>query len=93
MTKTQKLRDKQIRHALTTACESIKHSYPGFAYLTHTIDFKNETKSLKVKCYFADDTAYHESETHLNQIIDIITAELGKINLPIAAKQIVFLVD
>ncbi|TMP03734.1 hypothetical protein CWC11_13135 [Pseudoalteromonas sp. S3178] len=93
MTKTQKLRDKQIRHALTTACESIKHSYPGFAYLTHTIDFKNETKSLKVKCYFADDTAYHESETHLNQITDIITAELGKINLPITAKQISFLVD
>ncbi|MEL0631546.1 hypothetical protein V6237_02095 [Pseudoalteromonas carrageenovora] len=93
MTKTQKLRDKQIRQALTTACESIKHAYPGFAYLTHTIDFKNETKSLKVKCYFEDDTAYHESETHLNQIVDIITAELGKINLPVTTKQISFLVD
>ncbi|MBQ4798775.1 hypothetical protein J8L73_06480 [Pseudoalteromonas sp. MMG006] len=93
MTKTQKLRDKQIRQALTTACDSIKHAYPGFAYLTHTIDFKNETKSLKVKCYFEDDMAYHESETHLNQIVDIITAEVGKINLPVTTKQISFLVD
>ena len=93
MTKTQKLRDKQIRQALTTACESIKHSYFGFAYLTHTIDFKNETKTLKVMCYFEDDTAYRENETHFTQMMDIITAELSKINLPIAAKQIVFLAD
>ena len=38
MTKTQKLRDKQIRQALTNACEQIKTIHYGFAYLTHTID-------------------------------------------------------
>ena len=45
MTKTQKLRDKQIRQALTNACEQIKTIHYGFAYLTHTIDLKNEASS------------------------------------------------
>ncbi|BED91303.1 MULTISPECIES: hypothetical protein [unclassified Pseudoalteromonas] len=93
MTKTQKLRDKQIRQALTNACEQIKATHYGFAYLTHTVDLKNEAKSLKISCYFEDDVAYHDTEAHFSQLVDIINAELSKISLPVAAKQVAFLVD
>ena len=93
MTKTQKLRDKQIRQALTNACEQIKATHYGFAYLTHTIDLKNEAKSLNISCYFEDDIAYNDTEAHFSQLVDIIHAELSKISLPVAAKQIAFLVD
>ncbi|KPZ60536.1 hypothetical protein AN391_00148 [Pseudoalteromonas sp. P1-13-1a] len=93
MTKTQKLRDKQIRQALTHACEQIKATHYGFAYLTHTIDLNNEAKSLKISCYFEDDIAYHDAEAHFSQLVDIINAELSKISLSVAANQIAFLVD
>ena len=93
MTKTQKLRDKQIRQALTNACEQIKATHDGFAYLTHTIDLKNEAKSLNISCYFEDDITYNDTEAHFSQLVDIINAELSKISLPVAAKQIAFLVD
>jgi hypothetical protein len=93
MTKTQKQRDKHIRQALTVACEKIKKTVFGFMYLTHTVDLNNEANTLKVTCYFKDDTAYHHAESQFNTLIQIITEQLFSIGLVIKPKYILFLTD
>ncbi|WP_372762649.1 hypothetical protein [Pseudoalteromonas sp.] len=93
MTKTQKQRDKQIRHALTAACEQIKSTLTGFAYLTHTVDLNNEANSIKVTCYFDDELAYQQHQAQLDTLKKVIVAQLAQINLPIKPAAITFLAD
>lgn len=93
MTKTQKQRDKQIRQVLIIACENIKQTDFGFAYLTHTVDLNNEANTLKVQCYFNDDLAYQKSELHFDALKNEITQQLATIGLAIKAANISFLVD
>jgi len=81
MTKTQKQRDKQIRLALTNACEAIKETVTGFDYLTHTIDLNNEANTLKVKCYFNDEIALEDAKPLLDELTAIILNELAVIKL------------
>ena len=87
MTKTQKQRDKQIRQVLTIACENIKQTDFGFAYLTHTVDLNNEANTLKVQCYFNDDLAYQKSELHFDALKNEITQQLATIGLAIKSSE------
>ncbi|TMN84626.1 MULTISPECIES: hypothetical protein [unclassified Pseudoalteromonas] len=90
MTKTQKQRDKQIRAALTKACESIKDSVAGFSYLTHTVDLNNEANTLKVNCYFEDTIALNNADSEIEHLKSIILTQLASIKLPIKPSHIVF---
>ena len=93
MTKTQKKRDKQIRLVLTNACENIKKIVKGFAYLTHTINFNDEEKTLTVRCYFDNPLALDAVSPLLTQLVDIILAELRGIKLIIKPNQVLFLAN
>ena len=90
MTKTQKQRDKQIRAALTKACESIKDSVTDFAYLTHTVDLNNEANTLKVNCYFEYTIALNNADSEIEHLKSIIITQLAGIKLTIKPTHIVF---
>lgn len=71
MTKTEKLFDKVLRKALTTACENIKDKCSGFSFLTHTVNLKKPNNSLQVSCYFIDEVAMsHASSTQQLPMIE-----------------------
>ncbi|CAM4413023.1 hypothetical protein [Pseudoalteromonas ostreae] len=93
MTKTQKQIDKLLRTTLTGACEHIKDHLTGFSWLTHYIDLKKPTLSLKVRCYFIDAVALEQAkqQQHLALVESIIVAELAVINL--IPQEILFLAD
>jgi hypothetical protein len=91
MTKTQKLRDKQLHHVLTLACEQIKNRVSDFDYLTHTVDFKHEANSLHVSCFFIDGLALSHNKHHYGELNDIIIKQLSTIRLSIKPSQISFL--
>ncbi|MBH0055935.1 hypothetical protein I6F65_03090 [Pseudoalteromonas sp. SWXJZ94C] len=93
MTKTQKLRDKQIRLALTVACETIKETVFGFDYLTHTVDLNNEASTLKVMCYFNDEIALENAKPQLGDLADIILKQLASIKLNVKPAHISFLAN
>jgi hypothetical protein len=90
MTKTQKLRDKQIRLALTKACETIKAATWGFDYLTHTVDLSNEQNTLKVQCYFIDNSALEDAKPQLDQLTAMILKQLASIKLHVKPAHISF---
>ncbi|MGO2012640.1 MAG: hypothetical protein ACTJH9_07660 [Pseudoalteromonas sp.] len=93
MTKTEKNLDKAIRRVLTLACEKTKDDVPGFVWLTHHVDLQKPNKTLKVSCYFANESTLNDAKQN-NQLINIeqiINTELGSINLSFQA--IAFLVE
>lgn len=55
MRKTHKKIDNQIRIALTDVCTAALQHYDGFCWLTHTVDFGQFPKSLKIVCIFDTD--------------------------------------
>ena len=93
MTKTQKQRDKQIRLALTNACEAIKEMVIGFDYLTHTVDLNNEVNTLKVQCYFIDEIAREDAKPQLDELTQIILSQLAAIQLNVTPAHISFLAN
>ena len=52
MRKTDKKLENQIRLALTDVCEIALKEIEGFEWLTHTVNYDNFPKSLKVTCVF-----------------------------------------
>ena len=52
MRKTDKKTDNQLRVALTDVCEIALKEIEGFQWLTHTVNYDNFPKSLKVICVF-----------------------------------------
>ena len=93
MTKTQKQRDKQIRLALTNACEAIKEMVIGFDYLTHIVDLNNEVNTLKVQCYFIDEIAREDAKPQLDELTQIILSQLAAIKLNAKPAHISFLAN
>lgn len=93
MTKTQKKFDKAIRQALTNACEAIKDDVTGFAWLTHQVDIQNPTNTVKISCYFIDESALRtvNQNSQLANIETIIQRELKTLNLK--AQSITFQTD
>lgn len=83
MTKTEKLFDKELRKALTLACENIKDKYSGFNHLTHVVNLKKPANTLQVTCYFIDELALAEanSQQQLPAIKNEIKAQLLVINI------------
>ncbi|WP_298774118.1 Fis family transcriptional regulator [uncultured Shewanella sp.] len=82
MTKTEKKIDKNIREALTLACDEILELVPGFEWLTHQVDFKSVASTLKVSCIFATQIAqtnalYAQYDKQMSQLIQSKLANIG----------------
>ncbi|PKH29986.1 Fis family transcriptional regulator [Shewanella sp. ALD9] len=60
MRKTDKKIDNKLREGLTVVCEHALDSYPGFAWITHVVDYTTFPKSLRIICIF-------DTETQLTQ--------------------------
>ena len=52
MKKSDKNFEKQLVTLLTSICEQHKTLTPGFSWLTHTVNFKNISNSLRIICVF-----------------------------------------
>lgn len=52
MKKSDKKTEQQIVDALTQACESSLKQFKGFQWLTHTVNYKNLSHSLRIYCVF-----------------------------------------
>lgn len=52
MRKSDKKIDNQLRTVLTEICESALEDIEGFKWLTHTVNYSNFPKSLKIICVF-----------------------------------------
>ncbi|WP_404344071.1 hypothetical protein [Pseudoalteromonas mariniglutinosa] len=81
MTKTEKLKDKAIRHALTLACEQAKDKVAGFSWLTHQANLKQLPQSLTVQCYFTDahSLAQARDKQTLACVVELVVTELANI--------------
>ncbi|MGC9460245.1 hypothetical protein [Vibrio genomosp. F10] len=53
MRKTDKKIDNQIRKTLTQLCETNLKQLAGFQWLTHSANYSNFPKTLKVTCVFS----------------------------------------
>ena len=52
MRKTDKKKDNQLRLKLTDVCEVALKEIEGFQWLTHTVNYSEFPKSLKIVCVF-----------------------------------------
>ncbi|MGK0409372.1 MAG: hypothetical protein ACJASB_001528 [Shewanella psychromarinicola] len=52
MRKIDKKRDNQLREGLTTVCQHAIAAYPGFAWITHMVDYAIFPKGLRIICIF-----------------------------------------
>jgi hypothetical protein len=70
MRKTDKRIDNQLRLVLTDVCEAALKEVEGFQWLTHSVNYSDFPKSLKVVCVF--DT---------NQNLSVFMAQKSKVEL------------
>ncbi len=83
MRKTDKKIEKSIVQGLTRVCEIAKVDIDGFEWLTHTVDYENFPKSLKVFCIFGSDKCikYAIDSGKSQLIFKLIRKELSLIDV------------
>lgn len=52
MKKTDKKRERELIAALTRVCDQALETFHGFQWLTHTVNFNDISRSLKITCVF-----------------------------------------
>lgn len=94
MNKTEKKFEKDLIKSLTVCCEAFESSVGGFEWLTHTLDFSNIDRSIRVICVFSDNENLsnaidQDHITHMTNSIAQCLKKLG-INLKQPSKHIIF---
>jgi len=83
MRKSDKKLDNQLRSVLTDVCESALKNIEGFQWLTHTVNYDNFPKSLKIICVF--ETNKHIDQYLLsdnnNELQLLVKAQLDKLGI------------
>jgi len=89
-TKTQKKIDRNIRLALTKACEQFLQDITGFQWLTHQANYDNFPDSLLITCVF--DTDENRQSGDSSGMRKLIQAKLMSIGMELKSVklQIVF---
>ncbi len=82
MRKTDKKFDNQLKLLLTEVCETALKEVDGFQWLTHTVNYSNFPKSLKVVCVFDTDEQLstftrNSSKNSLTALIQVKLNEIG----------------
>lgn len=83
MRKSDKKIDNQLRIALTEVCESALKNIVGFDWLTHTVNYDNFPKSLRVICIFDNNENlenYLASEQN-HHLMSLINAQLQSLDI------------
>ncbi|KPZ68503.1 MULTISPECIES: hypothetical protein [Shewanella] len=92
MKKTDKKIEKQIIQTLTEVCDRLLEQYPGFAWLTHTVNFNAFPTSLKVVCIFENDAQLTDLVLNKEDVYiqNLIIHQLQQQGIKLQTKQIVF---
>lgn len=82
MRKSDKKMDNQLRQVLTDACENALEEIAGFQWLTHTVNYVNFPKSLRVVCVFDTEenltlSLSHGGRQQLNKLIQAKLSQAG----------------
>lgn len=85
MRKTDKKTDNLLIKVLTDVCENELKKFSGFQWLTHTVNYSNFPKSLKVICIFDNHPNLENFLTShdRNRVSTLIQTNLFKINIDI----------
>ncbi|QDP01423.1 hypothetical protein [Thalassotalea sp. PS06] len=88
MRKSDKKTDNAIRKVLTEACDQALEEYPGFKWLTHTVNYDRFPESLVVICVF--ETNEQITQVDIEEIRNLMQRKLSSIgiNLKKAHKQV-----
>jgi len=94
MRKTDKKIANQLREGLTAVCEHALAAYPGFAWITHVVDYALFPKSLRIICVFNTEqqlTSFTQSG-HKAALLVVIQRTLGQygVKLNDMTQQVVF---
>lgn len=79
MKKSDKILERNLIKALTSACEIAKTRHPGFEWLTHFADYRNFPDSLQVICVFDNNASL--ADTDRQAISDLIQQHLQEMGL------------
>ncbi|OBT11662.1 hypothetical protein A9267_03300 [Shewanella sp. UCD-FRSSP16_17] len=92
MKKTDKKIEKQIIQTLTEVCDRLLELYPGFEWLTHTVNFNAFPTSLKVVCIFENDAQLTDLVLNKEDVYiqNLIIHQLQQQGIKLQTKQIVF---
>ncbi|MEZ9237683.1 Fis family transcriptional regulator [Shewanella sp. 10N.286.52.A9] len=92
MKKTDKKIEKQIIQTLTEVCDRLLEQYPGFEWLTHTVNFNAFPTSLKVVCIFENDAQLTDLVLNKEDVYiqNLIIHQLQQQGIKLQTKQIVF---
>ena len=84
MKKADKKRENQIRQVLTDACDQALDEYPGFQWLTHSVNYGTFPKSLKITCVFDTNQNLNSfKQKSLSTFNEAIKKALAAIDIPI----------
>ncbi|WOJ92539.1 hypothetical protein R0135_12180 [Congregibacter variabilis] len=88
MRKTDKKIDRDLSAALTRVCHVALETVPGFAWITHFVNYQNFPRSLVIVSVFETDELLRAAcALQLDQTLsDLIETELKAINIPINPK-------
>ncbi|MBW8189737.1 Fis family transcriptional regulator [Neiella marina] len=83
MRKSDKKIDNQLRIILTGICETALTDIKGFQWLTHTVNYSNFPKSLKVVCVFDTNENLDSYLTSVNNNLlqSLVKSELSEIGI------------
>lgn len=76
MRKTDRKLEQQIIRQLTLVCETAKAEYPGFIWLTHTVNYQQFPQSLKVTLVFSQDVSDNTVLTELQTLVPMVQSAL-----------------
>jgi len=83
MRKTDKKIDNQFRLLLTDVCEFALKEIVGFQWLTHTVNYSNFPKSLKIVCVFDTNKslAFFMTQKSKVELTSLIQAKLYEVDV------------
>ena len=85
MRKMDKKIENQLRLVLIDVCEIALKEIDGFQWLTHTVNYSNFSKSLKVVCVFDtnENVSFFKSENNQDKLAALIELRLAAIDIKV----------
>lgn len=92
MKKSDKKIENQMRESLTEVCDVLLDQFPGFEWLTHTVNFSAFPRSLKIICIFENDAQISQIVINKEDVFiqNLIVHKLEQQGIKLNAKQILF---
>jgi hypothetical protein len=94
MKKSDKKIENNLVKSLTAVCTELLDQAQGFTWLTHTVNYADFPRSLRVICVFntRDELLAVKNSEQYTDILRLVKASLASVSIPMndASKQVVF---